>query len=158
MNVYSVYHEFHQDFVRFAISLCHQRQLAEDLVQESYLKAIDQEQLFEVLNSHQTKAWFFMTIKRNYIDYHRRKQLEINHFMQSKMDEMCTSPHYNDNILLKNALNSLCQDDLKLFLLRYNHGYNASELSEMLGQNPSTIRGRLSNITKKLRAKLKKEG
>lgn len=157
MNLYSAYQQFHQDFIRFAKSLCHQQQLAEDIVQESYLKAIDQEQLFDMLSSHQTKAWFFTTIKRYYIDHYRRKQLEVNHFMQTKLSEISIIPYYNDNIVLKSALNSLCQDDLKLFLLRHNHGYNASELSKMMGQNPSTIRSRLSKITKELRTQFERE-
>ena len=53
MKLFEIYHQQGEDFLRFAQSLTHHREEAEDLVQQAYLKALGQLELFEVMEAEQ---------------------------------------------------------------------------------------------------------
>lgn len=54
---------------------------------------------------------------------------------------------------LNSLLEQLPTEDRQLFLLRYQHGWNATQLGQQLGLPPATVRTRLARI----RARLQQE-
>lgn len=52
------------------------------------------------------------------------------------------------------VLKKLSPEERMLFTLRYMEGYNASEISEMLGMPTGTIRAKLSRCRKQLKREM----
>jgi RNA polymerase sigma-70 factor (ECF subfamily) len=147
MELYQVYENNHHDFVRFAVSLTRDREAGQDLVQSAYLKALEQDQLFEWMNSHQIKGWFFTVIKRLFIDDYRRKQ--TGRRLISKMEADAYQPSFVSDLCTDQALQQLPPPLDKIALLKME-GFTSQEIGNRLGLSASTVRNHLQRIRKEL--------
>lgn len=147
-----IYQRHYPELVRYAAGVCRSPQQAEDVAQEVFLKALQNAHIFEDLSAAQQRAWLYRTLKNYIIDCFRKAKLESEY-----LDAVPEEAAYDDTRLQETEnqllLATLTQQDRMLFHLRYEEGYNASELSEMLNLPPGTIRARLSRC----RAILKKQ-
>jgi RNA polymerase sigma-70 factor (ECF subfamily) len=147
MTLYQVYENNHYDFLRFAVSLTRNREAGQDLVQSAYVKALEQDQLFEWMNQHQIKGWFFTVIKRMYIDEYRRNkkgrdlinQLEADAYEPSFVSALCTA----------DALSQLPPPLNQIASLKMN-GFTSQEIGCELYLPASTVRNHLQTIRKQL--------
>ena len=114
------------------------------LHQEVFLKALKNPDVFEDLGPSQKRAWLFRTLKNSLCDRYRRAALETA-YLESRTGEEAAywdpGIQETENALL---LATLSRQDRALFHLRYEEGYNASELSQMFHMPTGTIRARLS--------------
>lgn len=147
MKLYQIYLEFQDDFVRFARSLTHQQASAEDLVQQSYLKALDALELFEQLHPQQIKGWFFTTIKRLYIDEWRQNQRAAEKLegLGSELNllQSCEGS-WSEALDVRRALSQLSNGDRTLLLCRYHLGHTSREIGLRMGMPSSTVRNQLA--------------
>ena len=145
-----IYKKYHPELLRWCLGACRDRELAEDLVQETFLKALQNTDTFEDLGLSQQRAWLYRTVKNLLYDRYRRAVLESEHLQQLDEDAAYLDPgiQQTENELI---LQMLTPEDRMLFTLRYMEGYNASELSEMLGMPTGTIRAKLSRCRKLLK-------
>ena len=148
MNIYMVYKKYNKDFIAFAKSITHDENLAFDLVQESYVSALEREEIFENMNEHQIKSWFFTTIKNKNID-NIRKQSRITYVGMSDIFEGTES--FEEKIVMRGLLDKLPEKNKKVLQLKYEMNLNSSQIGEVLGISPSTVRSRLSASLKTLR-------
>ncbi|MCK8059633.1 MULTISPECIES: RNA polymerase sigma factor [unclassified Fusibacter] len=155
MKLYQIYQEHQLDFIRFANSLTHQMTQAEDLVQEAYLKALDQDELFDSLSGQQIKGWFFTTIRNRFID-DRRKQSRLVAFTPEHSGNH--TPDFDSATFIQQTLALLNEQERSLVSMRYIQGYNSSEIAEKLSMNPSTVRNKLSQGINRIRTNMLKEG
>lgn len=154
MKLFEIYHHQGEDFFRFALSLTHHREEAEDLVQQTYVKALDQLELFEVMKAEQIKGWFFTAIKNQFIDQYRRARKFPKVSYDQQMSENIPEPPGNpsletkvmERMEIKDVLEKLPKDLKTLVIYRYFLGYNTREISEIFGINPSTLRSRLVKV------------
>lgn len=70
------YKDCRDELTRWCISLTGDPELAEDLVHEAFVRAMDRLSALEPLTHSQKKAWFYRTIKNMYIDRVRRRRFE----------------------------------------------------------------------------------
>ncbi len=151
MLLFQIYSAFQNDFLRFAKSLTHDSYMAEDLVQKSYLKALDALELFEHLHPQQVKGWFFTTIKRLFIDDWRqvnlhREKLEQHFVGLSEMQSY--EGAWLETLCVRQALGALTPNERELILLRYEMGYSSGEIGERLQIPASTVRNQLASAKK----------
>ena len=64
MKVYAVYKKYNNDFLYYAKSISGNKDIAFDLVQNAYVKALENEDTFLSMNEYQIKGWF-LTVIRN---------------------------------------------------------------------------------------------
>lgn len=143
MELYAIYERYQRDLIRFATSLTHSKEPAEDLVQQAYLKALDFLELLETMHPEQIKGWFFTTIKRLFIDSYRRQK----RFCDMPENEMACDSFEGqliDKLAVQEALGYLSDEHRELVVLRYLSGYSAAKIAQILHRNPSTIRSSLS--------------
>ena len=154
MKLFEIYHFQGEDYLRFALSLTRHREEAEDLVQQTYVKALGQVELFEVMKEEQVKGWFFTTIKNQFIDQYRRSKKILTIPLDQQMLENLSEPVHQsslekrvfERIEVKEILDKL-PEELKIpVIYRYILGYNSREISEILGINPSTLRSRFAKV------------
>lgn len=74
-SIESMYNYYFNDIYRFLLSLCHNHHTAEDLVQETFLRAylhVDHGEGGSI------KSWLFTVAHNAFIDYHRKqKRIEL---------------------------------------------------------------------------------
>lgn len=148
-----LYKAHYQELLRYVYGACKSQAEAEDLVQEVFLKALQKGDSFLDLGPSQRRAWLFRSLKNEMCDRYRRKQLENAYVESLPEDGAYWEPgiQETENRIL---LSQLSQEDRILFHLRYEEGYNASELSKMFGIPKGTIRARLSRMRKLLKEML----
>lgn len=153
-----IYEEFWDKLEHFCAKLCHDESRAEDLTQEVFLKALQNRSLIDSFTPRQCKAWLFATARNLYCDQVRRsaRERELMEKLlpageEEQPDETASAAvGLTDLDGLMELLDPL---DRALFTLRYEEGYNASELGELFQLPPGTVRTRLM----KARAILKKQ-
>ena len=148
MNIYMVYQKYNKDFIAFAKSITHDENIAFDFVQESYVSALEREEIFENMNEYQIKSWFFTTIKNKNID-NMRKQSRITYVEMN--DNFEETEGFEEKIVMRGLLDKLPEKNKKVLQFRYEMNLNSRQIGEILGISPSTVRSRLSASLKILR-------
>ena len=145
-----IYEKFYPELIHWCCRACQDQALAEDLVQETFLRALQNADTIEDLNLSQCRAWLYRTMKNLLYDRYRRTVLEAEHLQQPD-EETAYWDQGIQQIENELILQKLTPEDRMLFTLRYMEGYNASEISEMLSMPPGTIRAKLSRCRKLLK-------
>lgn len=124
-----IYKKYHPELLRWCLGACRDKELAEDLVQETFLKALQSADTFEDLGPSQCRAWLYRTMKNLLYDRYRRAVLEAEHLQQTDENAVYLDPgiQKTENEMV---LQMLAPEDRMLFTLRYLEGYNASEISK----------------------------
>lgn len=145
-----IYEKYYPELLRWCLAACRDKELAEDLVQETFLKALRNADTVEDLGPSQCRAWLYRTMKNLLYDRYRRALLEAGYLQQIEEDATYLDPGIQQTEM-KLILQKLTPEDRMLFTLRYMEDYNASEISEMLHMNAGTIRAKLFRCRKKLK-------
>lgn len=146
-----LYDSLYKELTGWCTSMTGNRSLAEDLVQEAFLRALINAALLEELDAGKRRAWMYRTVKNLYIDRKRREAFEtMVEQMPEKGFEEAEYAWVDNTELLK----VLTPEERLLFTLRYLEGYNSAELGKLFGLPPGTIRSRLSSARSRLRKAL----
>ena len=144
-----LYEAHYKELVAFGIHMSGSKELSEDLAQETFLRAMVHSGIMEDLTKSKQRAWLFRTFKNLFYDRYRHSVLE-NEYLQNIVPENKAEQRIEEveNALL---LQSISPEDRQMFSLRYEEGYTAREIAEMLGIPSGTVRSRLSRCRQKLR-------
>lgn len=151
MKVYSVYKKYNKDFIAYAKSITGNKDIAFDLVQDAYVRALENEDIFLNMNEYQIKGWFFTVIKNKNIDF-IRKENKVVLFDNDVPEEEIKS--FEEEVVMKNLLESLPEKNKQILRLKFNMNLNSNEIGKILGMSPSTVRSRLSASLKLLKKNL----
>ena len=156
------YDDFWDKLVRFCYRMTRDEGRAEDLAQETFLRALGHQTLLNTLSVPQQKSWLFETAHNLFCDSVRRSAREqelLEQFAPPPGQEPAddTAASAMGQVELNSLLAHLADDDRILFTLRYDAGYTAAELARLTGQPAATIRTRLHRIRKNLKASLEEE-
>jgi len=141
----------YQDVYRYAYWLCKNSALAEDLVQETFLRAW--RSLDSLQNDKAAKAWLFTILRReNARLYERYRPDLVDIDDQSISDSDTLEPDQSmDRRLLHEAIASLDKDYSEPLLLQVIGGFSGKEIAEILSLNNNTVMTRLFRARGKLK-------
>ncbi len=155
---------YYDDIFRYSLSLCRDRDMAQDLTQDTFLKAL--KSLHQLKDPSKLKTWLF-TISRNLFISEIRK---INKVRIQPMEEMLTdiidtkTLMPEQQLLLREGtdfihemIEKLTEEEQQLFDLKVRKKYSYEEISEALNINPNTARVKFHRLRIKL-INLIKEG
>lgn len=142
-----IYHLFFQELVHYAAGMTGDKSSAEDIVQETFLRALEHADVLNGLDKHQCRAWLYKTARNLFIDRVRREAARPEAGVKEETEDDLSQ------IEVMQLCSELPQEERILFLKRYFEGYDSTQLSDMYGIPPSTVRYRLSNARRKLRLK-----
>jgi RNA polymerase sigma factor (sigma-70 family) len=135
----------------YAISLTHDVNRAEDLVQETVLKAIGKQERFEAGTNLQ--AWLF-TIQRNlFFSGHRKTQREVEDADGVHAAAMTSLPDQEDRLAVQDlhaALALLPREQREALLLVAAEGLSYEETAAALGAKVGTIKSRVNRARNRL--------
>ncbi len=148
MSVELLYKKYYKELVHWIQSMSKNLQLAEEIVQDAFLKALDNEDLISTLGEKQCRAWMYRTAKNIFIDKTRRQNFEttINEFYESEE----VSQELSDKEW-EIMLNDLPDTEGVLFYMRYVEGYTSAQLGKIFCMPSGTVRYKLSQARKHLK-------
>ena len=146
-----LYNAYREELTRWCSSMARDPVLAQDLVQEAFLRALMNEELFKTLKENQARAWLYRTVRNLYVDKVRHASFET--IAETLPEEQRTMPEL-DALAYEQLIEQLPGEEGMLFVMRYLEGYNSTELGRFFGLPPGTVRARLSSARKHLRAAL----
>ncbi|MGB4247823.1 MAG: sigma-70 family RNA polymerase sigma factor [Pseudohongiellaceae bacterium] len=141
----------YQDVYRYAYWLCKNSALAEDLVQETFLRAW--RSLDSLQNDKAAKAWLFTILRRENARLYERYRPDIVDIEdQSIADSDENEPDQRlDRRLLHEAIAKLEKDYREPLLLQVIGGFSGKEIAEILDLNNNTVMTRLFRARSKLK-------
>jgi RNA polymerase sigma-70 factor, ECF subfamily len=129
----------------FAISLTRDAEKAEDLVQETVLRAISKQEKFEPGTNLQ--AWLFTILRNQFCSEHRKSLREVEDGDGSYAATMIALPDQDDRIMihdLEAALHKLPEGQREAILLVGADGLSYEEAAQVLGCAVGTVKSRVN--------------
>lgn len=146
--------EFYNDIFRYAYWLSKSRQVAEDLTQETFLRA------WRALDSLQkpgaAKAWLFTILRREnarMYEKYRPELDDIDDYSVPEKDKLEPDQQL-DRDLLYNAIQELEPEYREPLMLQVVGGFSGDEIAGMLDLNNNTVMTRLFRARNQLKDKL----
>ncbi len=139
-----LYRQHYQPLLRYCLSLTRCTSLAEDIVQDAFLRALKNADLLNTLSEPKCLAWLYKTARNIFLDQVRRVK---------RMPPPCSEGIFEADFTAVGTaqlVNMLEDNDKALFLLRHFYGYNATELGRMFDLPPSTVQARLMSARRTL--------
>lgn len=146
-----LYERYRGELVKWCAMMTGERQSAEDLVQEAFLRALDNEAFLEALGGPQQRSWLYRTVKNLYVDRVRHGKFEA---LTDAPPEAAEEPEEFAAVEWETLLAALPEDERLLFTLRYLCGWNATQLGERFALPPGTVRAKLSKARNRLKTAL----
>jgi len=150
--------EFRRDLIgaapklrAFAISLAHNGDRADDLVQETLLRAWDKRVRFEPGTNLQ--AWLFTILRNAYFSEHRRRAREVRDSDGSYAARLATAPDQADTLHLQDlqtALRRLSADQRQALLLVAADGLSYDDAAAVCKCAVGTVKSRVNRARTRL--------
>ena len=148
MEVQELYTKYHKELLTFCTGMTKNKTSAEDLVQETYLRAFTHWEDVEDLSAGQCRSWLYKTARHLYIDQLRKLSRE------TPEEEILSQAPFEEDLTQAAVLQlvgRLPGTERTLFSMRYFEGYNARELGELFELSAATVRSRLASAKRRLR-------
>jgi RNA polymerase sigma-70 factor (ECF subfamily) len=140
-----LYQDYHQPIIRYLERLVHQHETAEDLSQETFIKAMrHREQLDQVAS---VRHWLYRIATNTAYDYLRRQQRVAWSSLSSDESKLADIPaperHWDDDEPILTALHHI-PDHYRIPLLLYEYaGYDLKDIATAMGINVNTVKTRV---------------
>jgi RNA polymerase sigma-70 factor, ECF subfamily len=135
----------------FALSLTGKLDQAEDLVQDTVLKALTKQDTFEAGTNLQ--AWLFTILRNGFYSTHRKTSREVEDGDGSHAAGMIAIPDQEDKLALQDlssALEKLPQEQREAIILIGAEGMSYEDAAEALGVKVGTIKSRVNRARNRL--------
>lgn len=143
---------YSDDLYRFALWLVRDRALAEDLVQESFLRAW--KSLDSLRDPAAAKGWLITILRRERARHYERAPPRTESLDRIDLERLAGPESGHDHVerrLLRQALAQLSDDYREPLLLQVLGGYSCQEIGAMLDLSAGAVMTRLSRARQKLR-------
>jgi len=138
---------------RFALSLTHNADAANDLVQDCMVRAISNIDKFEMGTN--LRSWLFTIMHNIFCDTHRRRQRHGQHLPLEDWQERLPQPAPQPQVIrlreVANSFSLLSADQQALLMMVGVEGHSHEEAAAHFGVAIGTIKSRLSRVRDKLR-------
>ena len=148
MEIEELYGKFYKEILAYCSAMTKDRAAAEDLVQETYMRAMTHWEDLEDRSRGQCRAWLYKTARNLFIDQARKQSRET----PAEEEQLALAAFEEDlsAVAVAQLVDRLPETERALFSLRAFAGYNASELGDLFDLPPSTVRSRLASARRKL--------
>lgn len=156
MRFAELFEEFEEPMHRYAMSLVRNRDWADDLVQETFIRAWSHLPLLSLLSVPQRQAWLRRVLKNLFIDQYRRSVRERDLVATLDHDSADSAVDPSLSLRVRELLGILPESLRDLWYRRYVQGMNAAEIARQLGIPHGTVRSRLHAARRRLRGEVER--
>lgn len=142
------------DLYRYAFWLCRDQALAQDLVQETFLRAW--KAMGDLRDAGAAKSWLITILRREHARLYERKSLErVDIEPDDVADDTFQQPEAGgDAGVLRKALAALPAKYREPLVMQVLSGYSCQEIADALGSTPQAVMTQLFRARQKLRVVL----
>jgi RNA polymerase sigma-70 factor (ECF subfamily) len=155
----TIVNAYSKDLYRYGIWLTKDAQIAEDLVQETFLRAW--KALESLKDPNAVKSWLFTIYRRENarrFEKIRPETTPIDDVNVDKFAQLEDDFAKTEVIALRECLKELPGEYLEPLLLQVLGGYSCDEIGEIMDIKPGAVMTRVFRARKKLRAILEDDG
>lgn len=147
----------HADLYRFAYWLCRDKQVAEDLVQETFLRAW--RALDSLKDEKAAKAWLITILRRENARRFERKRFEMSEYEEeTTLDtQSISNEQHIENDWLREKIAQLPEEYREPLILQVIGGFSGEEIAEQLSLNKNTVMTRLFRARNQLKEAVEHE-
>ncbi|MEN8207363.1 MAG: sigma-70 family RNA polymerase sigma factor [Pseudomonadota bacterium] len=140
------------ELYRYAWGLCRNSHQAEDLVQETYLRAWKAQD--SLRDPRAARSWLYTILRREYARLGQRTRPEARDPHELHAIAASDYDTSTEAFVLRRAIANLSLDYREPLLLQVLGGFSCSEIAKMLDLTPNATMTRLSRARRKLREAL----
>ncbi|MDJ0740646.1 MAG: sigma-70 family RNA polymerase sigma factor [Gammaproteobacteria bacterium] len=140
------------ELFRYAMGLCHHRDTAEDLVQETFLRAWRSRS--DLRDSRAARAWLYTILRNEHARLYERQRPEVRDPHELPDVAVYGYDTSTEAFATRRALAALDADYRDPLLLQVVGGFSCREIGAMLDLNTNTVLTRLFRARKTLREQL----
>ena len=129
----------------FALSLCRNAATADDLVQDSLVKAWTNIEKFEPGSN--MRAWLFTILRNTYYSLHRKRKREVEDVDGVYADTLAQKPDHDGRLAMRDfneAFDQLTDEQREALVLVGAGGFSYEEAAETCGVAVGTIKSRVN--------------
>jgi RNA polymerase sigma-70 factor (ECF subfamily) len=148
---------FHQDMYRYAVWLCRDPGIAEEVVQEALLRAW--KSLDALREDDAAKPWLLTIVRRENARYFERKRLETVDIDNLSPAQSALLAEQDDSELddMRLAIFRLDDDYREPLVLQVLMGHSTTEIAELMGIQQGAVLTRLHRARHKLKDEMDRE-
>jgi len=149
-------YENYEMVFKYLIKFTLNKSLAEDLVQETMVRAIEKFQLFDP-GKAKFSTWLIAVAQNLYLDGVRKKKREQKHIHEELLPEDLYDmqiEHDEDWDRVLDALSRMPEESRVPLVLKHYHGYSLEEIAGMMSIPLGTVKSRIHNAIKAVRREL----
>ncbi|MCJ7778673.1 MAG: sigma-70 family RNA polymerase sigma factor [Sedimentisphaerales bacterium] len=156
-----LYRRHYDEVFRYCAHRLFDRQTAEDVTSQVFIKAVENFHSFK--GSEQQFCFWLFRIATNAVNQHLRRQMRGEKMLQHAHEQVISNVASDSDLeessherlaALKDAMLSLKPRYQTIITLRFFENLKPTEIAEVLGSSPGTIRSQLARALVKLRKKL----
>lgn len=146
----------HADIFRYAYWLCGDKHVAEDITQETFLRAW--RSLDSLKDDKAAKAWLITILRRENARRFERKQFDYSDVEQDLLEDNIanSSEEQTEQYLIRRQIGRLEIEYREPLLLQLIGGFSGDEIAELLALNRNTVMTRLFRARNQLKELLEK--
>ena len=147
----------HGDLYRYAYWLCHEKQVAEDLVQETFLRAW--RALDSLKDEKAAKSWLITILRRENARRFERKRFDMSEYEEASITDTksVTTEQELENHWLREKISQLPPEYSEPLILQILGGFSGEDIAAMLDLNKNTVMTRLFRARNQLKEALEAE-
>ena len=145
---------YSKDLYRYGYWLCHDPSVAEDLVQETFLRAW--RSLESLKDQNAAKSWLITILRRENARRFERKRFDLVDIEEHQVEDHISiaTEQEIENHLLRRQINKLEPEYREPLLLQVIGGFSGDEIANILELNRNTVMTRLFRARNQLKEAL----
>ena len=155
----TMYELYEQGMYRVAYGVLHNREEAEDAVQDSFEKLLKYLPKIDTPDSPKTQQLVLKTVRNTAIDQYRRNNKQNEWLSQQEQGEETNSfvKSVEDREFIQQLLNAVPTEYREIIKLRCYYGFSAKETGDILGLSEGNVNKRLERARKLIADRLEWE-
>lgn len=151
--------KYHPIVYKFLVKLTQDKDLAEDLTQETFLKFIRNIEKYDIYGKAKFSTYIITVAKNCYVDEIRKwGRMRVDFNLDDYASKLPDEGHMEENVVnrlyaaeIKDRLEDLTQEQKLAIRLKYIEGLTLKEISEILNVETTTVKSRIHNGIVRLR-------
>ena len=141
----------HADLYRYAYWLCHDKHIAEDLVQETFLRAW--RALDSLKDEKAAKSWLITILRRENARRFERKRFEMSEYEEATITDVGATSNEQEieNHWLREKIAQMPEEYREPLVLQVIGGFSGEEIANLLSLNKNTVMTRLFRARNQLK-------